>query len=271
MRWREFAPASVFGLKGESRGLMISVWWNVMLLVLSVAALPFDSRRILGLNPWIKPIKFELSVILFLLTMTVLISAVGRTGRWVRTRRFIGWGIAGAMIAENSIIAMQSLRGVRSHMNFATLFDGVAFGIMGGFIALNTMLVAVLLVLYLVTKTELPRALTWGVRLGLLVLLAGSVEGSMMVTHGAHVVGAADGGPGLPFVNWSTQHGDMRVAHFFALHALQAFTLVGLGLSNTRMKVAVQSALVFVVAVVYAGVVWLLFAQAMAGRPVVGG
>ena len=268
MTWNEFVPAQVFWISGENRGLMVSVWWNVVLLVLSVAALPFDHRRILGLNPWIKPIKFELSVILFLLTMAVLLSAVGRTGEWVKLRAFVGWGIGVAMIAENSIIAMQSLRGVRSHMNFSTLFDGVSFGIMGGFILLNTILVAVLLGLYFISDAGLPVPLLWGIRLGLLVLLAGSVEGSMMVTHGSHTVGIADGGPGLPFVNWSTGHGDLRVAHFFALHALQIFLLLGLWMSGTAMRAGLQTGMVFLFAVVYSGAVWALFAQAMAGRPI---
>ena len=49
------------------------------------------------------------------------------------------------MIFENTIIAMQSARGVRSHMNFTTLFNGVAFGMMGLFILLTTILLAVLL------------------------------------------------------------------------------------------------------------------------------
>jgi hypothetical protein len=265
--WQELAPPSIFRLKSENRGLMLSVWWNVLLLVLSVAALPFDHRSILGLSPWIKPIKFEISVIVFLLTIAVLLSAVGRTGKWPRLRAFISWGIAIAMIVENTLIAMQSLRGVRSHMNYATWFDGISFGIMGGFIAFNTVLLALLLGLYCIVRTGLPPALAWGIRLGLLVLLAGSIEGSMIVVHGSHTIGAPDGLAGLPFLNWSMAHGDLRVAHFFALHALQAFTLIGLALSNTRMRAQLQTALVFLAATVYTAMVWLLFEQAMAGKP----
>lgn len=274
MTWREMVGDGAFRLGGENRGVMLGVWWNAALLVCGLIALPFDHRRILGLNPWIKPMKFEVSIIVFLLTMAALLSALGRdgfkkTGRWRRARAWLGWGFGVAMMVEISIIALQSLRGVRSHMNVATALDASLFGVMGGFIGFNTMLVAVLLVLYFLTKTGLPPAVVWGVRLGLVVLLAGSLEGVLMVVHGAHVVGAADGGPGLPFVNWSTEHGDLRVAHFFALHALQTFALTGWGLSRTRLGVAMQVGLVAVVAVVYSWVVWVLFAQAMAGRPVI--
>ena len=86
---------------------------------------------------------------------------------------------------------------------------------------------------------------------------------------GAHTVGAADGQAGLPFVNWSTGHGDLRVAHFFALHALQLFALAGWGLSQTRLRQGTQVLGVFVFAAGYSGMAWWWFAEAMAGRPFV--
>jgi hypothetical protein len=108
----------------------------------------------------------------------------------------------------------------------------------------------------------------WGIRLGLVALLAGSIEGVRMVGHGAHTVGAADGGPGLALVNWSTRYGDLRVAHFFALHALQIFPLMGLALASTRLRASVQTVGVFGFAMVYLAAVWWLFQEAMRGVPV---
>ena len=263
----ELWHAVVEALRG-SRGIAAGVWWNVVLLAGSLAALPFDQRRILGLNPWIKPIKFEISVIVFLVTMGMLLRVLGETGLWANLTAWLGWGFGIAMIIENSIIAMQSARGVRSHMNFTTLFDGLAFGTMGLFIALNTAMLAVLLVLFCSGKVGRPAAEIWGIRLGLAMILAGSIEGVRIVMNMGHTVGAKDGGPGLPFVNWSTLHGDLRVAHFFALHALQMFWLLGWGLGQTRLSSAVGTAAVWGTAAVYGAGVWLLFAAAMAGRPV---
>jgi hypothetical protein len=272
MTWREMAGADWFAWRGpagnENRGIVLAVWWNVALLLLSAAALPFDHRRILGLNPWVKPIKFEISVIVFLLTMAALLSALGRRGAWPGARRRLAWGFGLAMIVENTIIALQSLRGVRSHMNMATPFDGAAFAVMGVFIAFNTVLVAVLLVLYLRTRTGLPMAITWGIGLGLAMLLAGSFEGIfMIVRYWGHTVGGKDGGPGLAFVNWSTRHGDMRVAHFFALHALQAFVLAAWAMTRMPLKPWMQAALTAVFAAFYSGFVWALFQQAVRGEP----
>jgi hypothetical protein len=253
----------------ESRGIAWGVWWNVALLVLSLAALPFDKRIILGLNPWIKPIKFEVSVIVFLLTVGVMLWALGNGPELARSKAWIGWGFGVAMIVENSVIGLQSARGVRSHMNFSTPLNAALFGTMGTFILLNTFFAGWLLVLWMRTSAGLESAVVWGIRLGLVMLLLGSIEGLRMVGHGAHTVGAADGTPGLPFVNWSTRYGDLRIAHFFALHALQCFPLMGLALAATRWRESAQVATLVGFVMVYSAAVWWLFAEAMKGLPLV--
>ena len=251
---------------GLERGIQFGVWWNVVLLALSVFALPFDLRTILGLNPWIKPIKFEISVIIFLLTMGMLLQVLAQHLQRERLLAVLGWGFGVSMIVENTIIAMQSLRGVRSHMNFTTQFDSMAFSVMGLFIALNTMLLATVFIMFFTTHVERPQAEVWGIRLGLMLILAASVEGARIVRNNGHTVGTADGGPGLPFLNWSTQHGDLRVAHFFALHGLQLVWLIGWLIGRTSLPAWAATALTLASGVVYAGVVWALFAAAMAGR-----
>jgi hypothetical protein len=248
-------------------GIAVGVWWNVALLAGSLAALPIDRRTILGLNPWIKPIKFELSVIVFLMTIAVMLAPLPE--QWLRAKWWIGWGIGVALIVENSVIALQSARGVRSHMNYSTPLDGSLFGVMGLAIAVSTVLSAWLLVLWCRTDAELPPAVVWGIRLGLLMLLAASAEGVRMVLHGAHTVGAEDGSPGLAFVNWSTHYGDLRIAHFFALHALQIFPLVGLALAALKLRQGPQLGALFAVVAVYSVAVWWLFAEAMRGVPLV--
>ena len=250
-----------------SLGIAWGVWWNVGLLVASVAALPFDSRKILGLNPWIKPIKFEISVIAFLLTVGLMLWALEDGGARLKAR--LGWAFGLAMLVENSLIALQSARGVRSHMNYSTPLDGMIFALMGLMIVVNSIGVGWLLGLWLRANARVEIAVVWGIRLGLLMLLVGSVEGVHMVLHGAHTVGAEDGSAGLPFVNWSTRYGDLRIAHFFALHALQLFPLAGMALAATRWKVRAQMTALVGFVVLYSAAVWWLFAEAMKGLPLV--
>ena len=249
-------------------GIAVGVWWNIALLVGSLGAMPFDHRTILGLNPWIKPVKFEISVIVFLITIGILLRALGQDGNWPKSRRWLGWGFAIAMIVENSVIVLQAARGVRSHMNYTTAWDGILFGLMGLFIALNSIFAAWLLLLWFMAKTDYKRAVVWGVRLGLIMLLAASAEGVRMVSGGGHTVGAPDGGPGLFFLNWSSANGDLRIAHFFGLHALQAFPLAGLLFASTHWREQLQVIGLFAFAAIYASVVWWLFAQAVQGLPI---
>ena len=89
-----------------------------------------------------------------------------------------------------------------------------------------------------------------------------------MIGHRAHTVGAADGGPGLPFVNWSTQHGDLRIAHFAGMHALQVLPLTGWFLSRFQGRRSVSYTVAF--AILYFGFALLLGIMAWQGRPLLG-
>ncbi len=249
-----------------NRGIALAIWFHLGLLAIAVVALPFDHRHIFGLNPWVKPMKFDISTLIYAITIGLFLSLLEGSAR---ARWRIGWGIGVSMMIENAVISMQSARGVPSHMNYTSWFNGLSFGLMGVFILINTVLVAWLLVLYLTNRASAPAPVIWGIRLGLLSLLAGSAEGVLMVVrYVGHTVGAADGGAGLPFMNWSTGHGDLRVAHFFALHALQLFPLLGWALSRTSLVVRTQCVATVAGAALYLAGVWALFAQAVAGRPV---
>ena len=92
--------------------------------------------------------------------------------------------------------------------------------------------------------------------------MLGSIEGGMMVMQLAHTMGAQDGGPGLPFLNWSKQAGDLRIAHFIGLHGLQVLPIAGFWLSEVG-----ASAAIFLVALVQYGAFVLTFLQAVAKKP----
>ena len=92
----------------------------------------------------------------------------------------------------------------------------------------------------------------------------------MPAAIGAHSVGVEDGGPGLPFVGWSTVGGDLRAAHFIGLHGMQVLPLLSLFLSRRRTLNQRQRITLTVGAgVAYLGWMALLTWQALRGQSVV--
>ena len=250
----------------RNRVLALLGWLHLATLAAVLLIAPFDTRTILGLNPWVKPSKFLISITAYVWTLAWFTRYVNA---YRRTVRLISWGTAFVFVGEMVCVIMQSARGTTSHFNLKTPFDGAVFNTMGMLIAVNTLLVLVTLLLFL-NPTERPApAYLWGIRLGLLLFFAGSLEGVAIVMNGAHTVGAADGGAGLPFVNWSTRAGDLRIAHFLAFHALQLLPLAGYALSRYKpgWTRRAQVACVFALAVLYAALVSLIFLQAVHGRP----
>jgi hypothetical protein len=89
----------------------------------------------------------------------------------------------------------------------------------------------------------------------------------MPSTFGAHTVGAPDGAPGLPFLNWSASHGDLRIPHFLGLHAMQAIPLLAWWLSRRKGLVEPQRVqLIWLSAFAYVSLFVLLAWQALRGQ-----
>jgi hypothetical protein len=242
-------------------------WIHAALAAVFLIATQIDERTVLGIDPWVKPFKFAVSIGIYTWTVAWLLGHV--KPRAPRAARVISRGIALAMFVEIACIAGQSLRGQQSHFNVASVLDGMVFTIMGAMIGFNTVLVAVLLVLFCRLPLALPEPYLWGIRLGLALLLAGSIEGGLMIVRGAHAVGVADGGPGLPLVNWSTNAGDLRAAHALALHGVQVLPLLGAALSRVRRPASERTRLwvLFALAALYGLAFAAALGQALAGRP----
>lgn len=241
---------------------------HLVLLAVMLLIAPFDGRLVTGVNPWIKPMKFAASIAIYVLTIGWLLYELPLEER---ARRFVNWAVAATLTTEIVLITAQAARGVRSHFNYTSPFDALVFTAMGWAIIVNTIAVAYVTVKFWKTDAKIPAPYLWGIRMGLLIFVLASLEGFAMVGQSAHSVGVADGGPGLPVVNWSTKGGDLRVAHFFGMHALQALPLIGCLLSTRRARLLTAHPARWVKAAgaAYALAALLLFVWAMSGRALV--
>ncbi len=228
-----------------------------------------DTRVILGLNPWIKPIKFLTSITIFLWTVAWFMpdtqaTTAGSGFSRIDKRQIVRWTIGPAMLVEIACIILQSARGTSSHFNNTSPFDAMIFSVMGLTIVLNT--IAMVIFLAIIRRDTPPHrsGYIWGIRLGVAIFLLASLQGGLIVGNNAHTVGAPDGGPGLPFVNWSTSAGDLRIAHFFGMHALQVLPLLGFMLDRAK---APARAVVIAVSVLWVAIMGGLLLMALQGRP----
>jgi hypothetical protein len=247
----------------------------------SALGLWIDPRTIVGAPAWLKPAKFAASIAIYTLTLAWVFRYLGS---WQRTRRFVSWTTAGVLVLEFTIIAIQAGRGTASHFNVSTPLNTALFGIMGAAILLQTVVsVAVAVALWLERFAD--PALGWALRLGMTLTIVGASTGWLMVgptqaqladaragrgmpVAGAHTVGAADGGAGLPGTGWSVAHGDLRIPHFVGLHAIQALGLITL-LIGTHRSAASRVRLVLTAAGSYAALFAVLLWQALRGQSIV--
>jgi hypothetical protein len=246
------------------------LFWTGMLmaggLVICTLLSIGDSRLILGINPWIKPMKFMTSITIFLWTTAWFMR---ETRDVPKPRAIVRHTTATAMVLEAAIIILQSARGTTSHFNQSSVTNSMLFALMGLMITVNT---AVMCLFLWILRRDTPPSRAgylWGMRIGVAMFLLASLQGFVLVANNTHTVGAPDGGPGLPFVNWSTSNGDLRIAHFFGMHAMQALPLLGFVVD--RGAAATGPGLRRNI-VVGAGILWLavmgaLLNMALQGRP----
>jgi hypothetical protein len=250
------------GLFERQRALMVAGTVSLICFLILAIISPFDSTEILGINRWIKPMKFFVSIAIYVWTLAIYLSFLKDYEKAVRN---ISRLTIFVFFVEMVIIVTQATRGTTSHFNVRTPLDNILFSIMGLAIVLNTVLAAYLLYLYFKAEIDLPKAIVWGMRLGLILFLASSFEGGYMSTQMGHAVGVADGGAGLPVVNWSTKGGDLRAAHFIGMHAFQAVPFFAYTLETYKVKAATAGTFVF--AAVYFAVFTAVFVQALLGKP----
>lgn len=257
---------SVFNtVRKESPILFGIVMIHFALALVCIIGLMVDDRTLMGVNVWIKPLKFTISGGIYILTLGFLINYYPFSRR---KRNIINNIVSWTLLVEIVIICYQASRGVLSHYNQSSAFDGILFAIMGILIGVNVVIMAFFLVETLRLKLNTSKTVQWAILMGWSVVLFGSWVGGQMIGQMSHNIGVADGGVGLPLLNWSTVAGDLRVAHFFGLHGIQIIPLFALGLSKkwqaeNRKKLIV----VFIFGLLYASWIAWTFYQAKQAMP----
>lgn len=223
-----------------------------------IVAMAVDPRQFGAGSVWLKPLKFHIALAIYTATLAFY-------ARWMpeaaRTTRFWRWHVRAvvfSVLAELVWIGAAAAMGTASHFNTAPVWAAIypAMGLLA-----TTLTSAALVMGLAIRKADLPAGFRLSLVTGLVLtfaltlLTAGTMSGM-----GGHFVGEPGTGWTLPVLGWSREVGDLRVAHFFATHALHALPLVG-------WLIPKQSGPVWAASGLYAAFVLGLFVQALAGNP----
>ena len=195
-------------------------------LFLAVYALTFfDARLLYGVSVWEKPSKFFLSLAIHMATLAWGISLLSAEQRRSRGILIASLAFIAAAIFEMGYMTFQSSLGEASHFNRTTAFHDMMYSLMGmGALTLTITTAYLGWRIRRAGTTPMHFAAGWSF---IVSAVATTVVASYLASGAGHWIGGDQtDATGLPFFHWSTTGGDLRVAHFAALHIMQGVPLI---------------------------------------------
>ena len=230
-----------------------------------------ETRTLDGVPVWHKPAKFAGSFVVTFATLALLESRLSRP--WAE-----GWLLRGttaimatAFLAEMAYMTYQAARGEASHFNLGTPFHAFMYQqVMGTGAVLLVLGIGIFGWAVLRDReADLSPALRRAAGLGHILAfgLTLVVAGYMSAGSGAMVGTPGPDARVLPFLGWSATVGDLRPAHFLALHTMQALPLYALW--RERGGRPAKPGEMTLAALAWAALVLAVFAQALMGLPLI--
>lgn len=212
-----------------------------------------------GVSVWYKPFKFAFSIAVFCWTMGWFTWYLGQPGQ----TRWFNWTTIVLLGFELVYITFQAARGQLSHFNQSSPLYIALYALMGLAATAVTLYTGYIGILFCIGNfPQLPDYYLWSIRLGILLFVIFALEGAVMGARLSHTLGGSDDGHNLPVLGWSRKYGDLRIAHFVGMHALQVLPLLSFYLlKNIKLTLAVGA--------VYGAVALLVLVLALSGKPLI--
>lgn len=225
--------------------------------ILLLVAAEASQNHLNGVNAWYKPFKFALSIGVFCWT-------IGWYTGYLQSYSHIGvynWAMIILLGFELFYITLQAARGQLSHYNlssplYTSLTAAMAFAAIAA-----TLYTGYIGILFCTGAfPELPDYYLWAIRIGIFFFVIFAFEGALMGANGSHVFGGNGDGDGLPLLNWSRKYGDLRIAHFVGMHALQVLPLLA-------YFVFKDVRLILILGLIYGALAIFVLLQALYSKP----
>lgn len=213
-----------------------------------------------GNSDFLKPFKFALSIALFSWTMAWYIFEL----RDQKAVAFYSWAVVATLGFEIVYISVQAARGQLSHYNTSSPFYATMTILMGVVAAILSFWTLYIGFIFFTSEVKpIPDYYLWAIPVSIILFVIFAFQGGIMGARLSHSVGQPEPGAVLPVVGWNTRSGDLRVAHFIGMHALQVIPILSwFVLKNTKATLSL--------AIVYALIAAFTFLQAINGRSFLG-
>jgi len=204
------------------------------LLPVLILASVIDSRLVLDINIWVKPVKFAIALAIFTMTLSFYANYLPRqwrTSRWFHVYVSV---VVFTVVSEMIWLVYAAAIGEPSHFNQTHPILMPIYFLMGFFaIVLTSLSLVIGIGVLRNSERTLHPLLRYSVGYGLIVtfiltmITAGYMSSAPAQSHAVMSAGQAivDERYAVPLIGWLRGAGDLRVAHFFATHALHAVPL----------------------------------------------
>lgn len=246
----------LFELKSRNETLFIYGCVCLAAAIVFILLSQTTTTLVYNVNAWYKPFKFAFSTFLYTWSMAWYNSYLINFNN-----NLFNFSIITLLSFEIIYIAIMASKGETSHFNIQTPVYATLFSLMAIAATLVTIYTAYVSFLFFSQSfPNLPNYYLWAIRLSLLIFVIFAFQGFAMGSRMSHSVGLVNDNSDLFILGWSKIVGDLRVAHFIGMHALQILPFVSYYIiKNTKMTIIISS-LYFVLAVFS----WL---QAIKGKP----
>ncbi|MCC5928885.1 MAG: hypothetical protein JJU28_06540 [Cyclobacteriaceae bacterium] len=234
-------------------------YFGLLCLLLSLAFLIMTrvtNVQVYQVNAWYKPFKFAFSTFMFSWAMAWYCSYLPNFNI-----QAFNWTVIILLGFEIAYIAFMASQGKQSHYNVSSPFYSIMFSMMALAATLVTVYTAYVGLLFFTQSfPELPTYYLWGIRMGILIFVIFSFQGFLMGGNMSHTIGLVNDNSNLFIVGWSRLAGDLRIAHFIGMHALQVLPLLAFYLlRNTKATL--------LVGLLYGALATFTLVQALKGKP----
>lgn len=230
-------------------------------------ALLIDDRTYLGENVWVKPLKFAVSLTVYLATLAWAARYLPETLRRSSVFAVYQWVVLACIAAEMVWITCAAMFAVGSHFNVSTPAMGIIYGLTGVLAVILTSAAAAYGAL-IWRHAQAPEASAIASSF-IATFVATVIVGGYMAGGDSHHVGAQGADAARQWLTgWSRDVGDLRAPHFFATHIMQIVPVAwfAIALARTPPRGAGVALTVLALAVTAA-----TFAQALRGEPFLPG